>query len=113
MIVGIGKNKWIGMEKLNHLKETYIISNRKNFKKGPYKAQEAIDKILEYLNKFASEQSTLWDYRAVARWGKAPATEKQINYAKRLLKGKGKKVNLNIMTKEELATIISYAKMYN
>ena len=49
--------------------------------------QEAIDRVyLELLNEYADCRQ-LWDLESVRRWGKAPATDKQVSIIQRRCKG--------------------------
>ena len=49
--------------------------------------QEAIDRVyLELLNDYADCRQ-LWDLESVRRWGKAPATDKQVAIIQRRCKG--------------------------
>lgn len=58
-----------------------------NFKNASVSMQEALDlAYMGLLNEYG-DQRTLWDLNAVNRWGKAPATEKQLAIIRRRCKG--------------------------
>lgn len=48
--------------------------------------QEAIDRVYAFLINRYPEQRYLWDLREVKKWGRAPATESQLKYVRRVLK---------------------------
>lgn len=66
--------------------------------------QEAIDTLYRELEAYHSDQRQIWDKRMVNRWGKAPATEKQIKFVKRLCRNVSIPENL---TKAQANMIIS------
>lgn len=66
--------------------------------------QEAIDDLYRELEKYHSDQRQIWDKRIVNRWGKAPATDKQIKFVKRICRNVSVPENL---TKAQANMIIS------
>ncbi len=49
--------------------------------------QEALDKAFRFLEERFQESRYIWDRTIIDRWGKAPATEKQLNVIKKRCKG--------------------------
>lgn len=49
--------------------------------------QSALDSCFTWLKTFRSDQQYLWDVTQVERWGKGPATEKQLSIIQRRCKG--------------------------
>ena len=50
------------------------------------KMQEALDEIYSFLLKERADQAYIWDLSKVKKWGKAPASDKQLNIIKRRFK---------------------------
>jgi superfamily II DNA or RNA helicase len=71
--------------------------------------QEALDKAYEVLQTCYRDNKYIWDLKIVKKWGKSPATEKQIQ----LIKRKGKKVfsqsdfDLDNLTKMQASQILN------
>ncbi len=57
------------------------------FENATVTMQEALDLAYIALNNQYAEQKTIWDLNAAKRWGRAPASEKQLNIIKRRCKG--------------------------
>lgn len=45
--------------------------------------QEALDRAFRWLTEFAADARPLWDNASIKRWGKAPASEKQLSLIRR------------------------------
>lgn len=65
--------------------------------------QEALDRAYIKLNTMYADQKTLWDVNAIKRWGKKPATEKQLKLVRRFCKG----FNTDGLNKMEATQIIN------
>ena len=65
--------------------------------------QEALDRAYVKLNAVYADQKTLWDVNAIKRWGKKPATEKQLKLVRRFCKG----FNTDGLNKMEATQIIN------
>lgn len=73
------KNKRLIIPAQNELGEVFV-DNRK------MKMQEALDAAYKYLQENFADQRYLWDLAAVKKWGRTPASEKQIAQVKRFFK---------------------------
>lgn len=73
------KNKKLTIPAQNELGEVFV-----NGKK--IKMQKALDNAYTYLQDEYEDQKYLWDLAAVKKWGRAPASEKQIAQVKRFCK---------------------------
>lgn len=69
--------------------------------------QEAIDRLYEKLEKQHSDCRMIWDLNKSKVWGSAPATESQIRYIKRKLKGKTEDIDFDELTKFEASQILN------
>ena len=65
--------------------------------------QEALDRADVKLNAVYADQKTLWGVNAIKRWGKKPATEKQLKLVRRFCKG----FNTDGLNKMEATQIIN------
>ena len=65
--------------------------------------QEAFDLAYRWLVSNAAEERPLWDLNSVKRWGRAPASDKQINLVKRLCRG----YDTDGLTKMQAAMILN------
>lgn len=95
------KNARLIIPAQNELGETSI--NNKTMK-----VQEALDKAYEYLNEKYADQKYIWDLSIVKKWGKNPASAKQIQCVKRFFK----EMDCTELTKLEAMQILNrmYAK---
>ena len=107
LIVGVGEKKWLGITKINHLRQAKVVSfSGKEYPLLP--VQESIDLIIGILNTHCKENKTIWDFRAVARWGKQEATSKQKRFTRILLNEAGMGgFNIERLNRQELSIIIA------
>lgn len=71
------------------------------------KMQEAFDKAYEYLKENYAEQKYIWDLSIVKKWGKVPASEKQVTMIKRFMKDFDTE-NLNKMQATQILNRLFY-----
>lgn len=69
--------------------------------------QEAIDKVYAELKSIYADKQSLWDLKIVRRWGRAPATENQIKYIRRRMRGKVTDAELAGLTKMQASNILN------
>lgn len=70
-----------------------------------YTMQQALDSAYRYLRKCCADQRTIWSTDSTKHWGKAPATEKQLAFVRRLCARRGLDVPPTL-TKSEAGCII-------
>jgi len=71
------------------------------------KMQKALDDAYNYLNDNYADQKYLWDLSLVKKWGRSPATEKQLAQVRRFVKG----IDTSELTKLEANQILT--RMFN
>lgn len=94
------KNKRLLISAQNELGEV-VINNQK------VKMQRALDTAYKYLQEEFADQRYLWDLSAVKKWGRTPASEKQITQIKRFFKN----YDTSELTKLEANQILT--RMFN
>ena len=71
------------------------------------KMQKALDNAYNYLQENFADQKYLWDLSIVKKWGRTPASEKQITQVKRFVKN----YDTSELTKLEANQILT--RMFN
>lgn len=94
------KNKRLLIPAQNELGEV-VVNNKK------MKMQRALDTAYKYLQEEFADQRYLWDLSTVKKWGRAPASEKQITQIKRFFKN----YDTSELTKLEANQILT--RMFN
>lgn len=111
LIVSLPNNKWIGMSKINHIKQARLIGS-KRIKFPLQDPQTVINTIISHLNKHANDSKVLWNIKQTYRWGKEPITPKQTMYIRRLLSSTPyNNFDTSRLNKFEAATIITRLKL--
>jgi hypothetical protein len=110
MVISLPKNKWIGMSPINHLKQARLIGSKgKNY--PLMDPQDVIDNIVRILNMHAKDSEVLYYIKKSYSWGKKPATEKQKQYIRRLLRStRYGDFNVERLNRIEAATVITRLK---
>ncbi len=69
--------------------------------------QDALDEVYKTLCGEYGDERYIWDMRKAQRWGSAPATENQIKYIRRRMRGKVTEQELAGLTKMQASHILS------
>lgn len=73
------------------------------FKGGTVPMQEALDAVYAFLLRHRADQAYIWDLKVCKKWGKAPASEKQLN----VIRKRFKNLNTKDMTKLQASQILN------
>ncbi len=108
LLVGLPENSYIGITKEDAIGDCRVFTNKLEYEKR--KIQENLLKVFEILKKHKNKESPIWNTKSKKRWGKKPASEKQKQFAYRMLKSQNLSINLNDLNMMQVSAIINKIK---